>query len=121
MYAVRDAEGRFVGRSRSAESAHRWSRRKGVGGGVNRAGDRLFIGVFPGGISYADRYREVHGDYKRLAFLSFNTLELSLEKGVPADLAREIITHAKKIQARRGQQYQVSSSGQTVMLGRAGV
>jgi hypothetical protein len=31
---------------------------------------RLFIGGYPHGIIYADRPREVAGDYKRLGFLS---------------------------------------------------
>ena len=30
--------------------------------------DPLFIGLFPGGVSYANRNVEEDGDYKRLAF-----------------------------------------------------
>lgn len=45
--------------------------------------DRLFIGWYPGGIVYADRKRERHGDYAPLAFLAYDTLELSVEKELP--------------------------------------
>ena len=39
MYAIRDAEGKFVGRSRSRAGAHRRSRVRGMlGASVNRAG-----------------------------------------------------------------------------------
>lgn len=81
--------------------------------------DRLFVGVFPAGISYADRAREVAGDYRRLAFLPFGTLVLEWEKNVPAELRKIIEIDARAIQARRGEQFQVSSSGQTVTLGYA--
>ncbi len=78
---------------------------------------RLFIGVFPTGISYADRTQEEHGDYKRLAFLSYRTLELEWYGNVPPDQRNQIISHAGTIQAMRGQAFQISSSGQTVKLG----
>lgn len=81
------------------------------------ARDRLFAGVFPAGISYADRAREVAGDYRKLAFLPFRTLVLEWEKSVPADLRKLIEADARGIQTRRGEQFQVSSSGQTVTLG----
>jgi hypothetical protein len=80
---------------------------------------RIFAGVYPAGIVYADRHREEHGDYARLAFLSYATLELEVEKSCPAQLRAEITEDAARIQARRGQQYQVSASGQTVLLGSA--
>lgn len=79
--------------------------------------DRLFIGVFPTGISFADRSVEVHGDYKRLAFLPFSTLALEIAQDCPADLRAEIDAYAATIQARRGQPFTVSTSGQTVVLG----
>lgn len=79
--------------------------------------DRLFIGVFPAGISYADKSREKHGDYARCGSLSFDTLELTIERDCPAALRKEIETHAAKIQARRGESYPTSSSGHTVILG----
>lgn len=80
--------------------------------------DRLFSGVYPSGIVYADRERERHGDYLRLAFLSFKTLKLEFEKvSMPAELRAAIERDAHKIQMRRGKSYQVSSTGQTVKLG----
>lgn len=84
--------------------------------------DRLFIGTFPTGISYADRKRERHGDYMKIAFLPFRTLELewypdALEK-LPQHVKHDIEKHAKRLQARRGESYQVSQSGQTVTLGK---
>lgn len=78
--------------------------------------DRLFVGVYPAGISYADRSREEHGDYAKVAFLSFRTLELEVYKPKSPLLAL-IRKDATKIAARRGEKYQVSSSGQYVILG----
>jgi hypothetical protein len=80
---------------------------------------RIFACVFPTGISYADRLREEHGDYARLAFLSYATLQLEFSKTCPAQLKEEITESAAKIQAQRGSDYQVSTSGQTVRLGSA--
>lgn len=79
--------------------------------------ERLFIGVFPAGISYADRHREEHGDYAELAFLSYDTLELKVYENCPANLRTEIEAHAASIQSRRGQRFQVSGCNQTVLLG----
>jgi hypothetical protein len=79
--------------------------------------DRLFIGYFPGGVSYADRTQEQHGDYKRLGFLSYRTLELRLEKGCPTYLAAEIKMHAADLQRRKGELLEISTCGQTVRLG----
>jgi hypothetical protein len=76
----------------------------------------LFIGTFPAGISYADRAVEEHGDYKAVAFLSYETLELEV-RAKRSPLLALVREHAKTIQARRGEQYQVSASGQTVLLG----
>lgn len=81
------------------------------------AEDRLFSGIFPTGVGYADRTVEEHGDYKKLGFLSFSTLELAIEKSCPADLAERIRADASKIQAMKGEKYQISTVGQTVTLG----
>jgi hypothetical protein len=78
---------------------------------------RIFAGVYPCGIVYADRKKEVAGDYKRLAFLDYATLTLDVEKDAPADLVSEIRVDAALIQARRGEQFQISSCNQTVTLG----
>jgi hypothetical protein len=79
--------------------------------------ERLFIGVFPCGISYADRKVEEHGDYKRLAFLPYSSLELEWFKGCPESLRGRIIADAAKIQARRGEDFQISAVGQKIRLG----
>lgn len=78
---------------------------------------RIFSGVYPCGIVYADRSRESSGDYKRLGFLSYASLNLELERDCPADLAADIRGDAATLQAKRGQQFQVSTCGQTVLLG----
>jgi len=79
--------------------------------------DRLFIGIFPCGIAYADRHREKHGDYARLAFLPYDTLQLEVEQDCPADLRTLIEADAASIQSRRGDLFQISSCAQTVTLG----
>jgi hypothetical protein len=79
---------------------------------------RLFIGVWSTGISYCDKSQIEHGDYRRLAFLDYHTLELEWHSGtVPPDLAEEIIADAATIQAKRGQPFQFAGFGQTVILG----
>lgn len=85
---------------------------------AHNPGDRLFIGVYPAGIVYADRATTVDGDYARIAFLPYSTLQLEWSKGqFPPELCRQIVEHAATIAARRGQPFEVSSSGQTVVLG----
>lgn len=80
--------------------------------------ERLFSGIYPTGIMYADRTNEVNGDYKRLAFLPYKELELEVEKDCPADLRTQIEQSAAKIIARRGERFQISgSSNQSVILG----
>ena len=83
----------------------------------NREAERLFAGVFPGGISYADRWTEEHSDYKRLAFLDFQTLTLDIKKGCPPELRERITEDAAAIQARKGEQFRISTCGQTITLG----
>ncbi len=83
--------------------------------------ERIFVGTFPTGISYADRSVEVGDDYKRLAFLPFSTLVLEwYAKRVSPDVRDYVERDAAKIQSRRGQDHPVSSSGQTVVLGGPG-
>ena len=79
--------------------------------------ERLFIGIYPCGISYADRSREEHGDYKKLAFLPYSTLALDVRPDCPPDLRQTIEADAATIIARKGEPYQVSTCGQTVILG----
>lgn len=80
---------------------------------------QLFIGTFPAGRSYADRWHVHNGDYKPLAFLAWDTLKLTIEKGCPAKLAAIIRDDAAQFQAMPGQQVKVSQCGQTVLLGSA--
>jgi len=77
----------------------------------------LFASVFPAGISYADRRVESDGDYKRCAFLSYRTLKLEIDKNCSPDLKERIIADAARIQAQRGEQFEFSSSRQTITLG----
>ena len=81
--------------------------------------DRLFIGVLATGIGYFDRWEEEDGDYKRLAILFFSDLNLDLRDDCPPELKTIIEDDAASIQARRGEQYQVSGSGQMITLGYA--
>ncbi len=79
---------------------------------------RIFIGCFPEGIVYADRTVEIDGDFARLAFLPYSTLELEFSRTCPSELKQEIRDSAAHTQAKRGQPFQISACGQTVMLGR---
>lgn len=78
---------------------------------------RLFIGLYPAGIVYADSWVEVHGDYAKLAFLSYERLVLDVEPRCKGALLKEVLEHSASIQARAGEQFVVSGSGQTVLLG----
>ena len=81
------------------------------------ADERLFVGVMPTGIVYADRSREVDGDYARCAFLPFDTLALDVSPKCPEELRGPIRADAATIIARRGEKFAISASGQTVVLG----
>ena len=78
--------------------------------------NRLFKGIFPTGICYADRKTLVKNDYLRVAFLFFDTLKLELHNP-PPELLPEIEADAAEIQASKGQSFQIDSCGHTVMLG----
>jgi len=78
--------------------------------------NRLFIGVYPGGIVYADRMNEEDGDYKKLAFLSYSTLKLEFSGECPIDLQERIEKNAIKVIEKKGCPFAISSS-QTVILG----
>lgn len=81
--------------------------------------ERLFSGIYPCGIVYADRLNEKCGDYKRLAFLPYDTLDLDIEGDCPVEMKRIIMSDAERIQAQKGQKFRISFSGQTVTLGSA--
>jgi hypothetical protein len=79
--------------------------------------DLLFIGVYPCGLVYADRGREVAGDYARLAFLPYRTLAVEWAGDCPEAFKPAIRASVADMQARRGQPFEVSTSGQNVTLG----
>ena len=81
--------------------------------------NRLLICYFPTGIAYADRLREESGDYRRIAFLSYRTLKLEPAKNADRILLEQARQHAFTIQSMRGQEFTVSTCGQTVILGEA--
>lgn len=78
--------------------------------------DRLFIGVFPCAIVYADRAVEVDRDYKRVASLPYR--ELALQVADPkSPLLPLIRKHAKTIIARRGKRFSIDGCGKAITLG----
>jgi hypothetical protein len=68
--------------------------------------------------AYCDKSREENGDYITVARLFFSDLKLEINKP-RSTLLPEIRKHAEKMQAKQGQPYPVSSSGQTITLGYA--
>lgn len=76
--------------------------------------NRLFIGVYPGGIVYADRHNEEHGDYKRLAFLPYQGMELQVEKDCPPELEARIRESVKRYEGM--ERLQISACDQYVEL-----
>ena len=79
---------------------------------------KLGVFVMATGIAYCDTSKEKHGDYLRVAFLPFSTLipewlapRSKLRPAVEADML--------SVQRRRGENFQISASGQTVRLGYA--
>lgn len=81
--------------------------------------ERLFIGIYPAGIVYADRAKEEHGDYRKIAFLPYDTLSLVVY--VPGhDLLPDVETHAAIIAKRKGKKFATDKCGHYVTLGRKG-
>ena len=81
--------------------------------------NRIFACVMPTGLWWSDKAREEHGDYARLAVLNFSNLELEIFPGCPKDFAEHIRVSARDLQAKRGESFQISASGQTITLGYA--
>lgn len=79
--------------------------------------DRVFCGIRPTGIIWADRERLSCGDYATLCFLPYRTLILEFQDDCPAHLRPEIEATAAAVQAKRGTWYQITTSGQSVLLG----
>jgi N12 class adenine-specific DNA methylase len=83
----------------------------------NAGPGRLFIGGVATGLSYCDRAQEEHGDYKKVANLFYDTLELKIYDHL-SPLLPEIEAHAKKMQAMRGEWYPTAGSDSSgVILG----
>ena len=81
-------------------------------------GSRLFIGLYPAGVVYADKAYEINGDYARIAFLPYDTLELEFTPGGQrSPLRDQIMDHAADLMTRTGGEIAVSASGQTRRLG----
>jgi len=80
--------------------------------------NRLFIGDYPGGIVFSDTSRESNGDYRRVAFLPYESLEFIPGKDADTELLSRAKAYAAAIQARVGQWHQVSACGQRVLLGK---
>lgn len=82
-----------------------------------KTGQRLFSGIYPCGIVFADRHNERHGDYARLAFLPYRTLTVEFERDCPPELRAEIESDVARMNLKAGDLFEVSASGQTVRLG----
>jgi hypothetical protein len=88
-------------------------------------GAALFVGVMPAALVFAHRDIEKDGDYLRLGFLAYDTLEwkpewpCAGELGDPLDPAiREAIEQeVASMRAKAGQDFRISSTGQMVRLG----
>ena len=79
---------------------------------------RLFIGIYPCGIVYADKFREKDNDYRRCCFLPYSTLEPEFERDCPAELRAGIMEDVKRMQSKRGQLFRTATTGDSyVMLG----
>jgi hypothetical protein len=76
----------------------------------------LFIGIHSTCVCYCDKSKEEDGDFKTIARLFFDALELKIYEP-QSTLLPKIREHAAEIQARKGQEFQVSGCGQTVILG----
>lgn len=75
---------------------------------------RLFAGLYPTGIVYADRKHFGNGGYLVVAFLPYHSLELEI-KEPNNDLLSEI--EADAAQYKAGDKLQISASGQYIVLG----
>jgi hypothetical protein len=79
--------------------------------------EHLFIGHGATGIIYADKTQEENRDYKTVALLFYDTLQL---KFYPSCRLRDrfwILRHAATMEARKGEDMPITGSGQTVRLG----
>jgi hypothetical protein len=85
---------------------------------VLEAKGRLFIGIYPTGLSYSDRGVEEHGDYKKLGYLNYASLKLDLNKDCSPEMAVLILDDAARMQKQAGQLFNISSgTSNQVLLG----
>lgn len=77
--------------------------------------ERLFIGCFPTGLVYCDKSIEEHGDYKKIAYLNYNTLELEIYSP-KSPLLPAIKRDAIAMQHMRGKPFPIAGN-MTVILG----
>jgi hypothetical protein len=78
----------------------------------------LIITKMPTGLYYCDKNREEHGDFMQIANISYGTLQLQWNgrRGSP-EMRAEILRDARLIQSQRGEEFRVSTAGQTITLG----
>lgn len=79
--------------------------------------ERLFVGCFPTGFSFADRSRERHGDYVKLARIPYTTLEIEWEKDCPAEFKPLIEAQAADLRSRRGESYPIAGNAYAILGG----
>jgi len=85
-----------------------------------REGDikaRIFVGVYPEGLMFADKLVELHGDYRHLGFLSYRTLKLTVYKECPGYLIPVVVEMAQPYIDKRGERFETDGAGHSVILG----
>lgn len=93
---------------RAAEAAERKAAKAALKAGPLEA--RLFQGVYSTGIVYADREVERDNDYRPLAFLPYDTLQMDYEKDCP-DMWRPLLEQkAAEMLARAGQRFALAQN-----------
>lgn len=93
---------------RATEAAERKAAKAALKAGPLAA--RLFQGVYSCGIVYADRAVERDNDYRRLAFLPYDTLQMDYEKDCP-DMWRPLLEQkAAEMLARAGQRFALAQN-----------
>lgn len=70
--------------------------------------ERIFIGLQSGSIVYADKAREINGDYATLARQSYKTLELAWRNKCSAEIKEYIIKQAEIYKSMKGKQLQLA-------------
>jgi hypothetical protein len=82
--------------------------------------ERLFMGLYPTGLVFADKAVEIAGDYKRLGYINYERLVLEqVAPGCPPELLALMQAEEARMQAKRGERFETSACGQYVFLGGA--